>query len=234
VHLREGQPLGSGVLGGTFPGDRPAPAYEPWRIACLASGMLRGAGWRGGPVEPDFYAVKGALEGIAAGLGCAVEVEAGSEPFLTPGRAGRVTAGGVEAGWVGEVHPLVCRAWDLEAAVAFEVDLAPLVDASPAGAETYEDVITYPAVDQDIAVVVDEDVEAARVRAVVAEAGGELLRSIGVFDLYRGEQVGDGRKSLALRLEFRAADRTLTDEEVAVIRERIKDALAAIGGSLRE
>ena len=75
--------------------------------------------------------------------------------------------------------------------------------------------ITYPAVEQDIAVVVDEAVEAARVRAVVAEAGGELLRSIEIFDLYRGEQVGAGRKSLALRLEFRAPDRTLTDEEVA-------------------
>ncbi len=71
-------------------------------------------------------------------------------------------------------------------------------------------------------------------RAVVAEAGGELLRSIAVFDLYRGEQVGDGRKSLALRLEFRAADRTLTDEEVAAIRERIAAALAdQLGGSLR-
>ena len=70
-------------------------------------------------------------------------------------------------------------------------------------------------------------------RAVVAEAGGELLRSIQIFDLYRGEQVGEGRKSLALRLEFRAADRTLTDDEVAAIRERIEESLAEIGGSLR-
>ena len=77
-------------------------------------------------------------------------------------------------------------------------------------------------------------VEAAQVRALVAEAGGELLRSIAVFDLYRGEQVGEGRKSLALRLEFRAADRTLTDEEVAAVRERIEAALAErLGGSLR-
>ena len=94
--------------------------------------------------------------------------------------------------------------------------------------------ISYPAVDQDIAVVVDEEVEAARVRELVAAAGGELLRSIEVFDLYRGAQLGEGKKSLALRLEFRAADRTLTDEEVAAVREQIKESLAGLGGSLRE
>ncbi len=234
AYLREGEPVGFGTLGSAFPGDRPAPAFEPWRLGALASGPLAGAGWRGDPLEPDFYALKGALEGVAAGLGCAVEVEPGSEPFLSPGRAGRVLVGGTEVGWVGEVHPLVCRTWDLDAASAFEVDLAPLVDASPIGSEAYEDVITYPEVEQDIAVVVDEAVEAARVRAVVAAAGGALLRSIEVFDLYRGEQVGEGRKSLALRLEFRAADRTLTDEEVAEIRGRIEAALAEqLGGSLR-
>jgi phenylalanyl-tRNA synthetase beta chain len=234
AYLREGAPIGETVLGGRFPGRRAAPAYEPWRIACLATGTLPGAGWRGGPVEPDFYMLKGALEGIATGLGCAVDVEPANEPFLSPGRCARVLVDDEPAGWIGEIHPLVCRAWDLDSAVAFEVDLARLVDASPTGTEQYEDVITYPAVDQDIAVVVDEGIEAARVRAVVAEAGGELLRSIAVFDLYRGEQVGEGKKSLALRLEFRAADRTLTDEEVGAIRERISAALSEqLGGSLR-
>jgi phenylalanyl-tRNA synthetase beta chain len=234
VYLREGEPIGETVLGGNFPGDAGAPAYEPWRVACLATGPALGA-WSGeSQAAPDFYAVKGALEGIAAGLGCEIEVEAATEPFLSPGRCARVLVGGEAAGWIGEVHPLVCRTWDLDSAVAFEVDLARLVDASPVGAEQYEDVITYPAVDQDIAVVVGEDIEAARVRAVVADAGGELLRSIAVFDLYRGEQVAEGHKSLALRLEFRAADRTLTDEEVAGVRERISAALAdELGGSLR-
>ena len=232
AYLRSGQAL-SGSLGGSFPGERPAPAYEPWRIAGLATGELPG-GWRGEPAEPDFYALKGALEALATQLGCSVRVEPTTEPFLHPGRAGRIVIGGASAGWIGELHPLVCRAWDLEAASAFELDLAPLVDVSPIGAEQYEDVISYPAVHQDIAVVVDEDVEAANVRQAVASGGGELLRSIETFDLYRGEQLTEGAKSLALRLEFRAADRTLTDEEVAAVRERIKAALAEIGGSLRE
>ena len=117
---------------------------------------------------------------------------------------------------------------------AFEVDLAPLVAASPTGEEQYEDVISYPAVHQDLAVVIADDVEAAGVTAVVAEAGGELLRSVEIFDLYRGEQVAEGRKSLALRLEFRASDRTLTDEEVGGLRQRCIDAMAKEhGASLR-
>jgi phenylalanyl-tRNA synthetase beta chain len=108
------------------------------------------------------------------------------------------------------------------------------VAASDAGREQYEDVISYPAVREDIAVVVAEDVPAAAVRLAVLEGGGELLRSAEVFDLYRGEQVGEGKKSLALRLLFRAGDRTLTDEEVAQRREAIRDALDGIGGTLRE
>ena len=106
--------------------------------------------------------------------------------------------------------------------------------ASPFGGESYEDVISYPAVHQDVAVVVDDEVPAAEVRSAVLEGGGELLRSAEVFDLYRGEQLDEGRKSLALRLTFRAADRTLTDEEVAERRSAIETAVAKIGGSLRE
>ncbi len=174
------------------------------------------------------------LEALAARLEIALEVRPGDEPFLQPGRAGRVLISGEDAGWIGEIHPLVCREWDLEGAAGFEVDLAPLVAASPIGEETYEDVISYPAVHQDVAVVVDEAVPAAEVRAAVLEGGGELLRSAEVFDLYRGEQLGEGRKSLALRLTFRAADRTLTDEEVAERRRAIEAAVETIGGSLRE
>jgi phenylalanyl-tRNA synthetase beta chain len=163
-----------------------------------------------------------------------VEVLPGEEPFLHPGRSARVAVAGEDCGWLGEIHPLVCREWDLEGAAGFEVDLAPLVAASPLGAEGYEDVISYPAVHQDVAVVVDERVPASQIRAAVLEGGGELLRSAEVFDLYRGEQVGEGRKSLALRLSFRAGDRTLTDEEVAERRKSIEVAVESIGGSLRE
>jgi phenylalanyl-tRNA synthetase beta chain len=234
AYLRQGSLPQDGVLAGKFVGDRPAPAFEPWRIACLAAGPLWPGDWRGKAMDADFYSIKGVLETLAGQLGVAMDARPGEEPFLHPGRSARVLVGDEDCGWLGEIHPLVCREWDLEGAAGFEIDLAPLVAASPIGEESYEDVISYPAVHQDIAVVVDEAVPASEVRAAVLEGGGELLRSAQVFDLYRGEQLGEGRKSLALRLSFRAADRTLTDEEVAERREAIEAAVEVVGGSLRE
>jgi phenylalanyl-tRNA synthetase beta chain len=189
--------------------------------------------WRGGGEPADFFTLKGSLEALGGQFGVELAFEAREEPFLHPGRSAWVSVGGEAAGWIGELHPLVCRAWDIEAAVGFEVDLAPLVAVATAGEEAFEDVTSYPAVNQDIAVVVPVEVAAEQVRGAVLAAGGELLRAAAVFDLYEGEQVGAGKKSLALRLEFRAPDRTLTDEEVAAQRSAIEAELAKIGGSLR-
>ncbi|HEY1356425.1 MAG TPA: phenylalanine--tRNA ligase subunit beta [Solirubrobacterales bacterium] len=226
--------IGDGPLAGNFPGRRPAPFAEPHRIASLAVGDLWPGSWRSAGVAADFFAIKGVLEGLAARLGVELAFEPASEPFLHPGRSAAVVVGGDAAGWVGEVHPLVCRAWDVAAAGAFEVGLAALVAASPAWREEFEDLTTHPAVLQDLAVVVEDSVAGAEVRAAILAGGGELLRSAEVFDLYQGEQLGEGRKSLALRLEFRAADRTLTDEEVAGLRDSIAAKLGEIGGTLRE
>ena len=220
-----------------------------WRAISSASSRLRSTSrtgsaasrsarwsrsWRGGGEPADFFALKGVLEALAGQLGgSSSPSRPAAEPFLHPGRSAGVEVGGEAAGWIGELHPLVCRAWDLDAAVAFEVDLAALLGAAGAGEETYEDVTSFPAVYQDIAVVLPAEAAAAEVREAVLAGGGELLRSAEVFDLYEGEQVGEGRKSLALRLEFRAADRTLTDEEVAGLRDSIEAKLEEIGGTLR-
>jgi phenylalanyl-tRNA synthetase beta chain len=228
-----------GPLAGDFAGERGAPFHEPHRIAGLAVGPLVPKAWRGGGESADFFALKGVLVSLAGQLGAALSFDAEAQPFLHPGRSAAVAAGapgaagGLAAGWVGELHPLVCREWDLEAAVAFEVDLAPLFDAATAGEEVYEDVTGFPAVHQDLAVVLPAETPATGVREAVLAAGGELLRSAEVFDLYEGEQLEDGRKSLALRLEFRAADRTLTDDEVAALRGAIEAKLGEMGGSLR-
>jgi phenylalanyl-tRNA synthetase beta chain len=145
-----------------------------------------------------------------------------------------VAAGQTDIGWVGELHPLVARAWDLAGPVAaFELDLDVIAELAAARSEVYADVTSFPAVLQDIAVVVAEDVPAAAVDEAVRAGGGDLLARVAIFDLYRGEQAGEGNKSLALRLEFRAPDRTLTDEEVAERRAAIERALAEIGGRLR-
>jgi len=228
-----GAPGDGGALAGDFPGEQAAPDCEPHRIACLAVGPLTARSWRGGGEPADFFALKGVLEALAAQLGTTIACESGEQPFLHPGRSATVGIGGTVAGWIGELHPLVCRAWDIEAAVGFEVDLAALVTAATAGEETYEDVTTFPASYQDLAVLVPAELAAAELRAAVLASGGELLQAAEVFDLYEGEQVGEGRKSLALRLEFRASDRTLTDEEVSEQRAAIEAALEKIGGSLR-
>jgi phenylalanyl-tRNA synthetase beta chain len=213
-------------------GHHRAPVDEPHRIALLASGAPPPS-WRGESAPPDFFTVKGLLEALCTELGAEVAVEPAEEPFLHPGRSGTILLAGDRAGWIGEVHPLVARSWDLEGAVGFEVDLDTLVEASTVGREQYEDVTTFPSVHEDVAVVVPADVPAQQVREAVLEGGGELLASAEVFDLYTGEQVGEGSKSLALRLEFRAPDRTLTDEEVAERRAAITKAIEGIGGSLR-
>jgi phenylalanyl-tRNA synthetase beta chain len=220
-------------VGGDFPGERPAPDHEPQRIGCLAVGPLAAKSWRGGGEPTDFFALKGALEALAGQLGVEIDFDPAEEPFLHPGRAARVSVGGEPGGWLGEIHPLVCREWDVEAAVAFEIDLANLLAAASAGEETFDDVTTYPAVHQDIAVVVPFEALASELRAAVLSGGGDLLRSAEVFDLYAGEQLGEDRKSIALRLEFRADDRTLTDEEVAERRTAIEAELEKIGGELR-
>jgi phenylalanyl-tRNA synthetase beta chain len=231
LHVSGNRPVGP--MFGDFVGEREAPDLEPHRVAALAVGSLAPASWRGGGEPADFFALKGVLEALAGQLGAELAFEPGEEPFLHPGRSARIVLGGEAAGWLGEVHPLVCREWDLEAAVGFEADLAALVAAATAGKETFEDVTSYPAVNQDIAVVVPIEVPAAELRTAVLAAGGELLRAAEVFDLYEGEQVGAGRKSLALKLEFRADDRTLTDEEVAAQRGKIIDGIRAKGGEIR-
>jgi phenylalanyl-tRNA synthetase beta chain len=228
-------PAGEGPLAGDFVGERPAPFHEPHRVAALAIGPLAPASWRNGHEEAaDFFALKGVLEGLAARLGASLEFEPAEEPFGHPGRTARIVVGGAACGWLGELHPLVCRGWDIAAGTGFEVELGALAGAAAAGEEIYEDVTSFPAVYQDLAVVVQAETPSAEVRSAVLSGAGELLRSAEVFDLYEGEQVGAGRKSLALRLEFRAADRTLTDEEVAGLRGSIESSLAGIGGSIRE
>jgi phenylalanyl-tRNA synthetase beta chain len=217
------------------------PAAEAHHLAALLT-EANPAGWRTPAGEADFYVGKALLEALldAAGIeewrveDASMGAGAG-RPFLHPGRQGSVVTGeGVELGWIGELHPLVVREWELQGTVAaFELDAGFLHELTAGRIATYSDVTSFPAVLQDIAVIVPEDLPAARLAEVVRAGAGELLAGLRVFDLYHGEQVGEGNKSLALRLEFRAPDRTLTDEEVAERREAIERELESIGGRLR-
>ena len=235
VYLPTPPTADGGPLAGHFAGKLAPPVAEPHRLACLALGSIAPPSWRGAsPAPAGFHELKGVFEVLCEELGVQFAISPAAQPFLHPARAGRIEIDGQPVGWLGELHPLVAREWELSGGAAFEVDLAPLLDAAAWGREQFEDLTRNPAVYQDIAVTVGEDVPAERVREAVHAGGGEILRAVSPFDVYRGEQVGPGRKSLALRLEFRAPDRTLTDEEVARRRELIREALAEIGGALRE
>ena len=170
----------------------------------------------GGIAAGGFFGAKGAVEVVHEALHVEAAFERAHEPFLHPGKAARV-----EAGWVGELHPaLLAGTWG-----AFELDLAALVARIP-DRITYEDVITFPALRQDLAFVVDEDVLAGDLIAAAREAAGPELREVRVFDVYRGGQIPEGRKSVALRVAFQSPERTLSDEDARAIRERIVGALA--------
>jgi len=201
-----------------------APAAEHHALALLLSGPLGPASWRGGEAsKADFFAAKGMLAAVLDALRVDWDVAPAADwPFLTPGRSAEILVGGARAGLLGEVHPLVAQEWDLDQVAFFAVDLGKVVAASPDVA-IYVDATSFPPVLQDLALVVDGAVPAGDVVAAVRAAGGGLLRRAEVFDRY---DMGEGRVSLAVHLEFAAADRTLTDEEVAGSREKIVAALA--------
>ncbi|HKH17665.1 MAG TPA: phenylalanine--tRNA ligase subunit beta [Solirubrobacteraceae bacterium] len=231
-----------------LPGAGAQPTGNPWypvadpelpdertRLSALMTGRMRPASWSDpDPPRTDFFAAKGVLEALMRALRIDWRAEAGAEePFLHPRRAASVIVGDIRAGWLGELHPSVAGRWDLDGVAGFELDFGVLAAAATA-VPRYEDLTSFPAIRQDIAVVVADDVPAARVLDAIRSAGGALLRGAEVFDVYRGAQIGEDRHSLAIRLEFRAPDRTLTDEEVAQRRERIVAALREhVAGDLR-
>ncbi len=206
-------------------------------LAVLLCGRLAPVDWRANTstVEPpraDVFAAKAVLETLSAALRVPdLSFLAKPEPFLHPGRSAAVLLGETPVGWLGELHPLVAQTWELPGAACLEVNLDLLT--ARGSQPGYVDLIGFPPLRQDLAVMLPENTAAAVVLQAVREAGGRLLADVQVFDVYTGPQVGEGRRSLALSLAFRAPDRTLTDEDVAPVRTRIVAALAELGGELR-
>jgi phenylalanyl-tRNA synthetase beta chain len=203
-------------------------------LGVLLSGRITPPSWKmPDPPPADLFAVKAALEALAAALRVAVECRPTSvEPFLHPGRAATIHTQDREIGWLGELHPLV-EGWDLPGAAVLELNLDLLVAAAAAQDRGYADLTSFPALRQDIAAVLPQDVPAAEVLTAVRAAAGRLLADVQVFDVYSGPQVGEGKRSLALALSFCASDRTLTDGDIEPLRAKITAALAELGGELR-
>ncbi len=193
---------------------------QPTHIAAVLAGSLEQAGPWGRARQAGWQDAVAAARTAAAALGLALRAEPETDraPWH-PGRCARLSAGDRVVGYAGELHPRVVEQLGLpKRAAAMECDLDALFAAAP-------DVIaapqfsTFPVAKEDVALIVADDVPAAEVGEALSAGAGELLESLRLFDEYRGEQVGAGRKSLAFALRFRAPDRTLSDDEVAAARD---------------
>ena len=212
---------------------------ERRKLAGVMAGAFADAGWNQQPATFDFFDGKGAVENLMRELAIPKvrykALSADEAPHLQPGRAAQVLTGGTVLGWVGEVHPLACAAYDAQApVVAFELDVDALAKAARP-ARDYVDVPTFPAVSIDQAFVVDESVTHERLEQCMTSAGGKLLSDVRLFDVYRDEErIGTGKKSMAYALTYRAADRTLTSEEVDKAHTKlVKKVCGATGAEVR-
>jgi phenylalanyl-tRNA synthetase beta chain len=204
---------------------------EPRRLAVVLTGPRRPEFWEDAGAGPspmlDFFDLKGIVEALAADLHLPqVAFQAASVPFLHPGKAADWLVKGQAVGSFGEMHPRVAETYGLggRTVLAAEFDLEAILKAVPAR-YAYTPVPRFPPALRDIAVIVDEAVTADRLLSEIRTAGGWLLRDIRLFDVYRGESIPAGTKSLAYALTYQADDRTLTDKEVDKAHKKIEDRL---------
>ncbi len=215
---------------------------ELQRLSILLVGPRGLPTWQPSDSTPlDFYDLKGILSGLLEGLRLPeVHYEPWEHPSFHPGKSARILSGGKQVGVFGDLHPQVrerydwpvtYKAWQILAA---DLDLDGILSLMPELYET-EAVPEFPPVLEDLALVVDESMPAERVAGLIRQTGGKVLREVRLFDVYRGEKIGAGRKSLAYSLTYQAADKTLSDQDVAGIRTRILRRLEQeLGAKLRQ
>ena len=215
---------------------------ELQRLSILLVGPRGLPTWQPSDSTPlDFYDLKGILSGLLEGLRLPeVHYEPWEHPSFHPGKSARILSGEKQVGVFGELHPQVrerydwpvtYKAWQILAA---DLDLDAILSLMPELFET-ESVPEFPPVLEDLALVVDESLPAERLAGLIRQTGGKVLREVRLFDVYRDEKIGAGRKSLAYSLTYQAADKTLSDQDVAGIRTRILRRLEQeLGAKLRQ
>jgi phenylalanyl-tRNA synthetase beta chain len=210
--------------------------HQPRKLAIAMTGLRTATAWDVKDAASfDFYDMKGRIELLLGGLRLTgiSYAAADSVSHLHPGKAADVKVNGQSVGAFGELHPVVKERFDFEESpvIVAEFDLDALRSATP----TYgiAPVSEFPPVLEDIAVIVDESVAAERVESLIRQTGGKTVTGVRLFDVYRGDQIGAGRKSLAYNLTYQS-DKTLTDAEAAAIRTKIVKRLEnEVGAKLR-
>jgi phenylalanyl-tRNA synthetase beta chain len=201
-------------------GERPDELH---RLAIVLTGPREMPGWQKSSTDAmDFYDLKGVISSVMEELHIDYHVEPINHPTFHPGKCARILVGEQQIGIFGELHPLVHEHYDFSPnlVVAADINLDLLIALIP---ERYDmqPVPAFPPVLEDLALVVDEELPAGRVAKVIEQGAGHILTNITLFDVYRSDQIGKGKKSLAYSLTYQSADKTLTDSDVAQIRQRI-------------
>ncbi|WP_078555434.1 phenylalanine--tRNA ligase subunit beta [Bacillus alkalicellulosilyticus] len=207
---------------------------EKEMLAGAFTGLWVNHSWQGDKKPVDFFVAKGIIEGLFEQIGVAdkVSFEQGEQPGLHPGRTATVSLGGELIGFVGQIHPSVQKDLDLTETYVFQLDLSALLkDADKV--VIYENIPRYPSMARDIALVVDVDTPAQKLKDVIVSAGTNLLKSVKLFDLYQGQHMEEGKKSLAFSLTYVDPERTLTEEEVTSVHHNVLAKLEEIGATLR-
>lgn len=213
---------------------------ELTRLGILLAGQRNPQGWQAADTAPvDFFDLKGILEDLLEGLHIGeVKFSRGEHPGFHPGKCAVIHSGESQIGVCGEIHPAVRERYDWGdtfkyPVMAADLDMDLLIQLIPDQSHTV-DVPDFPAVVEDLAIVLEETIPASDAAALIRQTGGRLLTDLQLFDVFRGGQIGSGKKSLAYRLTYQAVDRTLTDSEVAQLRNRIIKRLdQELGAKLR-
>ncbi len=187
--------------------------------------------------EGDFYTMKGVVEEFFDAVGMKKKTTYDPESgrtFLHPGRQADIVYDGEKVGYLGEIHPVVCKNYDIAAKVYVAVLDMPLIVERATFDRKYEGIAKYPAVSRDISMVVPGNILAGQIEAMIEQRGGKILESYQLFDIYEGEQIKEGFKSVAYSIVFRAKDRTLEEGDITGAMKKILNGLESLGIELRQ
>jgi phenylalanyl-tRNA synthetase beta chain len=210
---------------------------EPTRLAIVLAGLVEPASWdRASQNTLDFFDLKGMIEALLEELHLPkVTFEPAEHPSFHPGKCAVVKSGEKLLGIFGELHPLVKARFDFVqlTVVAADLDVEAILSLAPATFDMLP-VPAYPPILEDIAIIVDEDIPAAQIEALIRQTGGKVLRDLRLFDIFRGAQIGEGKKSMAYSLTYQSSEKTLNDQDAAQIRNKIVRRLEQeLGAKLR-
>jgi phenylalanyl-tRNA synthetase beta chain len=208
---------------------------EKERLAGVVTGVWHAHLWQGEKKAVDFYVVKGVLDGLFELLGLTnrIEYKQAKREHMHPGRTADILLDGKTIGFVGQLHPVVQKDYDLKETYVFELALTDLLNAEVEDIR-YSPIPRFPSITRDIALVVDENAVAGELQKAIIEAGGKLLKEVSIFDVYKGDRLPEGKKSIAFSLRYYDPERTLTDEEVTAVHEKVIQAVEQqFGATLR-